>query len=190
MKLNDYLDYYTNVFIPVYADTVALLADKPEQLIIEQENSLSHLITYLKDTKDIDNLKKAKGHLQRATLDAYKMTWVELKKKLLIYTQIDKTNISIAFNLPSAEVLNLLTEFDKNIQEARLIEAKNIGKPNIDAINKYQKSVEIGFYLLSNVDNEKYISYTNFNIKSFLNNHIIGFILGITASLIASFILS
>ena len=187
MTLKDYTDYYTENFIPAYADAVAILADKPEQLVIEQENSLSHIIAFLKDNKDIDNLKKAKGHLERATLDAYKMTYVTLKEKINLYTGVDKNNLGIAFNLPQNEVIDLLKKYDKNVQEARLLEAKNIGKSNDSVIKKYEDSVKIGFKLLDSVDSEKYGSYKSFNIKYIIKNNIFGFFSGIIASLLVWF---
>lgn len=189
MNLNDYIEYYNNVFIPSYADAVALLADKPQQLIIEQENSLSHLILYLKDNTDINNLKKAKGHLERGTLDAYKMMWVELKKKLLYYTSHDKDNIALVFNLSTQEVLEKLEKFDKNIKEARLIEARNIGKGNLEVSEKYLDSILIGMELIDAIDFNKIKSHKKKTFKEIVKQNSLGFILGVSSSILASFII-
>jgi len=189
MTLKDYTDYYTDFFIPAYADAIGILADKPIQLIIEQENSLSHLIKYLENSSDIDNLKKAKGHIERATLDSYKIVWIEIKKKLDKYTSIDKDNVSTAFNLAEEEVIVKLKEFDKLSLEARKVEALNIGKDNIESAKMYFEVVKIGFFLLENIDTKKYKTYDKFDIKHFLNNHIIGFSMGILSSVIVTLLM-
>jgi len=190
MTLQEYTEYYNEIFIPAYADAVALLADKPEQLIIEQENSLSHLIPYLDDNNDITNLRRAKGHLERATLDAYKMTWVELKKKLMYYVSLDKSNVAVAFNLPVDEVLKDLSLFDTNIQEARLLEARNIGKGNVDVSEKYLNSILIAMKLLDSVDDDNVRSYQKHTFFDYIQKHSIGFGLGIVASLLATWIIT
>ena len=44
MTINEYSDFYHNYFKPAYANLVAVIADKPQQIIFEIENSFSHLI--------------------------------------------------------------------------------------------------------------------------------------------------
>lgn len=184
MTLQDYLDYYENVFKLAYADAVTVLADKPDQLIIEQENSLSHLICYLKDNSDISNLKKAKGHLERAALDSYKIMWVEIKKKLNYYTSLDNKNIAVVFNLEFGELERKLIKFDSNIKEARRIEAQNIGKENEVVSEKYLESIMLGNELLDLIDHNKVNSYKNITIINHIKNNFVGFIFGIISSLI------
>lgn len=188
MTLKEYLDFYHNTFLPIYADTVALLADKPRQLVIEQENSLSHLTQYLKDNKDIDNLKKAKGHLERAALDAYKISWVHIKRKIEKFTNLDTNQLALAFNISEDEVNKMINEFDVLIREARTLEMNNIGQKDEQAIEKYAQAVKIGYQLLEYADIKKYNLWNKFRIINVIKNQYICFGMGILSSLAATYI--
>ena len=84
MNYNDFIKFYKEVFLPVYADVVIFLNDKPIQILVEIENIFSHLMIFFdkKNPRDerIDNLNKAYNHLLRVTLDSYKILWVEISK--------------------------------------------------------------------------------------------------------------
>jgi hypothetical protein len=79
MTINEYSDFYHNFFKPAYADLVAIIADKPQQIIFEIENSFSHIMVYHSTDSDVaqnvkdENLVKAHNHLVRATMDCYKL---------------------------------------------------------------------------------------------------------------------
>lgn len=186
MTLEEYLNYYHNVFFPAYSDAVAVTGDKPIQLIIEQENSLSHLSFYLSDNTDITNLQRAKGHLERATLDSYKLQWLFIKDQLEIYININKRNIATAFNLPAQEVLEKLNNFQELVKQARKLEMKNIGKGVSEAAEMYANAVEIGYELLEKVDTEKYHTYNEFKLTNWIQDNIIALIVGAGGSLLAT----
>jgi len=71
--------YYREEFIPAYADVVVYLSAKPDETLLEIENIFSHVFQILNpeliDTKKMENIEKAKGHLERATLDCLKIIW-------------------------------------------------------------------------------------------------------------------
>lgn len=186
ITLDEYLKYYHNVFFPAYSDAIAVTGDKPIQLIVEQENSLSHLSFYLSDNNDTTNLLRAKGHLERATLDSYKLQWLFIKKQLEIYTNIDRKNVAVAFNLPAKEVLEKLDTFSKAVMKARKLEMQNIGKGISDAVEVYMEAVSIGVNLLENVDKEKYSSYNDFKLTNWLQDNVIALVVGAGGSLLAT----
>ena len=100
MVISDVFNYYSNEFLPVYARAVAELQDKPVQITVEIENAFSHLSVasiHERDgniQKQIEHLKKSLGHIERATLDAYKFIWISLLKKLILIQPFSCMKIS------------------------------------------------------------------------------------------------
>ena len=186
MTLARYLSYYYEQFIPAYADAVASLGDKPAQLLVEQENTLAHLLAYLKDDKDRDNLKKAYGHLERATLDCYKIIWVTHKEKLAYYIRLDNSNLALAFNASESEVMQKIEAIDTLAKEARELEARNIGQNSSKALEKYIQVVALERELLQSADIKKASSYKKFKLSHLIKEHSIGFGVGIVTSIFAS----
>jgi len=180
-------DYYYNTFVPAYADAVASIGDKPIQLLIEQENTLAHIIASIDDNGD-DNLKKAIAHLERATLDCYKIIWVVYKEKLEYFIKIDKTNFALAFNIDEAEVLEKINKIDSLAKEARRLESLNVGKNNSLALKKYMEVVEIEKELLESADMKKFSSYSRFKFSYILKDQVVGIIVGILTGLLTSYL--
>jgi len=181
MTLARYLSYYYGSFIPAYADAVATLGDKPAQLLVEQENTLAHLLAFLKNNDDTDNLKKAYGHLERATLDCYKIIWVTNKEKLSYYIRLDNSNLALAFNASESEVMQKIRQIDSLAKEARELEARGIGQNSSKALEKYIQVVALERELLDSADIKKASSYNKFKISHLLKDHAIGFATGIAA---------
>lgn len=102
-----------------------------EVLLIEFNNSLSHIISYYTQG-DKTNLKRAKEHLYRATLDGYKEI-------------INDENYIVIAN---KELMN-------SYLEIRLFEQQNIGNKNndnkLDIIDKY-KNIANNILTLLNLD--------------------------------------
>jgi len=188
MDIKELLDYYYQKFIPAYADAVASLGDKPVQLLVEQENTLAHLLAYLEDESDKANLKKACGHLERATLDCYKIIWIEYKEKLKFFISLDNSNLALAFNSNEGEVLKKIKKIDSLAKEARELESINIGKNSTLALDKYIEVVELEKELLDSVDLKKASSYNKFKLSHLIKDHSLGFILGIIAGLATSYL--
>jgi hypothetical protein len=188
MQVKELIDYYYLKFIPAYADAVASLGDKPVQLLVEQENTLAHLFAYLEDKNDEVNLKKAYGHLQRATLDCYKIIWIEYKEKLKFYISLDNSNLALAFNSKEGEVLEKIKKIDSLAKEARELESVNIGKNSTLALQKYIEVVELEKELLDSVDIKKVSSYNRFKLSHLLKDHSISIIIAIITGLISSYL--
>jgi len=190
MDTQDLLDYYYHKFIPAYADAVASLGDKPIQLLVEQENTLAHLMAHMADDTSDVNLKKACGHLERATLDCYKIIWVVYKEKLEFFISIDNSNIALAFNNEEGAILEKIKKIDILAKEARELESLNIGKNTTKALEKYMEVVEVEKELLAWVDIKKATSYNRFKFSHLLKDHGLGFFLGIVGGGVSTYLYS
>ena len=190
MHLQELLAYYYKNFIPAYADAVASLGDKPVQLLVEQENTLAHLFAYLEDTTNEHNLQKACGHLERATLDCYKIIWIEYKEKLKFYISLDNSNLALAFNSSESTVLEKIKKIDILAKEARELESLNIGKNTTKALEKYMEVVTLEKELLDSVDIKKASSYNKFKLSHLLKDHSIGIMIGIVTGVISTYLYS
>jgi len=88
MDINTVFKFYKDEFIPAYSDLVGYMGDKPQQVLIELENVLSHISQYfnpeINPEKVEINLHKAYDHLHRVTLDCYKLLWVIIHEQLKI----------------------------------------------------------------------------------------------------------
>ncbi len=82
MELDEVFEFYRTEFVPAYSDLVGYIGDKPQQIVIELENTFAHLSQYFNPSLDIHgkdkNLEKAHDHLVRVTLDCYKLLWVTI----------------------------------------------------------------------------------------------------------------
>jgi hypothetical protein len=188
MQMEDLQRYYYEKFIPAYADAVASLGDKPVQLLIEQENTLAHIFAHLEGESDGSNLKKAIAHLERATLDCYKIIWIEYKERLKSYISLDNSNLALAFNKEESELLAKIKKIDTLAREARELESLNVGKNTTKALEKYMEVVALEKELLDSVDIKKVSSYNQFQLKNFLQDQYLGLILGILGGLVSSYI--
>ena len=153
VTIDEVIDCYSNLFVDAYADLVSLTADKPSQVLIEIENFNSHLIVFLRKNgtpeEKQDNLKKAKGHLQRGALDCYKLLFVEINNRIRDFVR-DLSVEDVAFALGDGhnEKLKKWHDFSQLIREARKKEIKNIGSQQIaDTIATYKNAVDHGFEL-------------------------------------------
>lgn len=175
--------FYREHFIPVYSDFVALALIKPEQVLIEESNILSHIAQYFNGelTEDLqqDNLEKAKNHLTRVTIDLNKLVWAEVRWKVAPFAVRAKGRL--CFNLAENDIISLYADFLKKGREARLFEMSHIGNDPLDTIKFYEEVNAIGFILLDSLDYFK-ISKVQRWIKL---SGIKPFLLGVLASGIA-----
>ncbi len=118
------VDLYENIFKPAYADLVAYIGDKPIDILIEIENTLSHIFVALNDNEQEEirksNIEKAYNHLIRATLDCYKLLWVKLNEDIDRIFEI-KTK-RLALNISEYELIKLRNSFKEKAKEARKAE--------------------------------------------------------------------
>lgn len=152
-------DYYSNYFIPAYADLVSLTADKPAQVLVEIENFNSHIMAAFRHGSDSSdgksNISKAKTHLQRATLDCYKLLFVEINNRIREFVTGLSTE-DVAFTLGDSyhNDLKAWHVFSQEIRKARKNELSNTGTQKIeDTIEQYNKAVNNGFELYEKIVN-------------------------------------
>ena len=87
VTLYDYIKFYHGPFKTAFSKYTGFVLEKDEHILTAIESSHSHLMQYFQH-KDADasigqhNLSKAMGHLQRATLDCYKLLWVYLDQEI------------------------------------------------------------------------------------------------------------
>lgn len=86
MTIEEFFENYRNYFIEVYAEVVGLELVKPEQILVEESNILSHLAQStnkkLSEEDREKNLIKAEDHLVRVALDLQKLLWASLRNQL------------------------------------------------------------------------------------------------------------
>ncbi|MBL1245137.1 MAG: hypothetical protein COA39_012320 [Sulfurimonas sp.] len=195
MTISEYSDFYHNFFKPAYADLVAIIADKPQQIIFEIENSFSHLMVYHSTDPEIstdvknDNLIKAHNHLVRATMDCYKILWTELSNFLDKILE-NSSSRAFSFNDSESEIMKIWKNFKEKAVLARKEEMKSVGVNYIETINLYKEAVDEGRVLLEKYDFDKSNKVKRFNFFNLLKNQGLGFMLGIISGIIATWIMS
>jgi len=167
MTIEGFFEKYRDYFIEVYAELVGLELIKPEQILVEESNILSHLAQFtnkkLSPEERNKNLIKAEDHLIRASLDLQKLLWASLRSHLdnLIVGSPLKL---LSFNLPPEEVTNKYKDFINGGRSARKNEMKNIGNDPLAAVEKYKQINSIALELLETVDITK-IKIIEFELK-------------------------
>ncbi len=149
---------YKEYFLPAYSDLVAYLADKPQQILIEIENTFSHIAqTYNNDISQAqreDNLKKATAHMQRISLDCYKLLWAKMKGEIDVIFQ-SKDLRSFGLNMSEAEFIAKKEKFRGKVQEARKLELENVGVDPLKSLDAFGEAVSIGWEILKSIDENK-----------------------------------
>ena len=119
---------YRDSFQPIYADFVSLTSTKPQQILIEQENILTHISqsrnSQVSAENQQENLQKAFNHLVRVTLDMHKLVGTEIKNSLDNFVLNKKTRL--AFNLKESEVLQRYSAFIEKARSVRASEMANV----------------------------------------------------------------
>lgn len=168
MTIEEFFEDYRKYFIEAYAEVVGLELVKPEQILVEESNILSHLAqsTNKKLSKDDreKNLIKAEDHLVRVALDLQKLLWASLRNQLdnLIVGSPLKL---LSFNLPTEQVTNKYKDFIKGGVSTRKHEMENIGNDPLATVEKYKQVNNIAFELLDEVDITKITIIKQFELK-------------------------
>lgn len=154
----EFFHVYKDFFLPSYSDLVAYLADKPSQILVEIENAFSHLAqTYnenISEKLQEENLNKATAHLQRISLDCYKLLWAEMKIEIdAIFKSHDMR--SFGLNISEAEFVSKKESFASKAREARKLEIDSVGIEPLKSLNTYGEAVELGWQILKSVDPNK-----------------------------------
>ncbi|MBA5942082.1 MAG: hypothetical protein H0M93_01955 [Methanophagales archaeon] len=192
MDIDEIFAFYRCEFIPAYSDLVGYIGDKPRQVLIELENVLSHLSQNFNpkvDQKDkAKNLQMAYDHFVRATLDCYKLLWVNLHDQLKMI-EADESVRKLGLNISEAEFLMALQKIRKLAQEARSIELESVGLDPMASIDKYKAVVQEGYRLIEKKDKNKIKDIKS--LKGFISikGFITGMVIGVFAGVISGYLL-
>lgn len=148
-NLKEFLALYRNKYLPVYSDIVSYLADKPEQVLVESENILAHIImgidvTHNKSVRS-ENITKAYNHLQRLIIDCYKILWVR------IWDDIDEISkcpdLENCLTVPISDYIVAKERFRMYSSIARDLEINSVGHgPNImNCLDMYAYAINYGY---------------------------------------------
>ena len=183
-SLDELFDFYREECVPAYSDVVGYLAERPEQFLIEIENSFSHIAQYFNPELEQEdrekNISKAKDHLIRITLDSYKLLWILIDQDL---EEIhgDSFKRQFCVNLPQTEFALQFQEFKKLAQKARNLETSSVGVEPLKALEAYKETIALGRCLLDKVDPEKIENSKS--IRRFVSTR--EFIIGLTTGFIS-----
>lgn len=190
-KLCELAEYYRNDFLPVYADYVVLLKYKPEEVLSEIENILSHIIKVLLTEVDApkknENIEKARAHIDRAILDCLKGEWIE-QSEFLSNINGDEHLRRHCTNLPDHEFVGKYVEYNELLKEARRIELNSVGVNHQETIKAYKRAIELSKELIKQVDPSKIDSFERLRRIIFIKLNIYSFFIGVLASLMASYL--
>lgn len=183
--------YYRDEFVPAYADVVVFETAKPDETLLELENILSHVFQVLNpelnDTKKTENIEKAKGHLERATLDCLKIIWGDVGELIQDINE-DEDERRYCVNLSEADFKRKVAEYYELLAEARLIEMQSIGKTHDDTIKAYKRAIQLAKELLLSIDDAKIDNFASFRRIIKMKSNALSFVLGVLASLVASYL--
>jgi hypothetical protein len=189
MEIDDVFEFFHDVFTPAYVDLVTYIVKRPEQISFELEAVLSHLVqSYNKninDTKKNENIVKAMGHLERATLDSYKLLWVESFKSI-------KTIENLGFfrkfflNTPEYDFLVGVQKVRELARAARTKEMASMGIEPHASIDLYKELAKRSLQVAGSLDKHKTGAFKKITrptlIKTFFLQNIIGLITGFLSS--------
>ena len=138
---------YKEHFLPAYSDLVALTVEKPESILLEIESTLTHLMKYVMDEDKETNVKKAKGHVYRASLDCYKMMWD------FIYESVSGAfEYREAYKGDEADLLQRRRELYDALRSARRMESREVGSEHEETLNLYKKALAVGLEIFYSTD--------------------------------------
>jgi hypothetical protein len=196
-SLDELFDFYREECVPAYSDVVGYLAERPEQFLIEIENSFSHIAQYFNpelgpEDREI-NISKAKDHLVRLTLDSYKLLWILINQDLEeIYGDSFKRQFCV--NLPQNEFSIKFQEFKRLAQKARNLETSSVGVEPLRALEAYKETIALGRALLEKIDQEKIENSKSIrrfiSTREFIIGLTTGFISGVLSSLLVAWLLN
>lgn len=185
-------DFYSRIFLPAYARAIAELQDKPTQITVEIENAFSHMAVYfscLKNgniRKQNEHLKKAKGHLERATLDAYKFTWIALCKKSRIFD--GKGVLEHATKISLEKAVELQEDFKKAAKAARIQELSSLEEAPEKRNEFYKNAIDIADQLYDSLDMHKLRKFKSFSVAYHVKINFVTYLLGVLTGVAGNFV--
>lgn len=183
--------YYRDNFIPAYADVIVITNYKPEEILLEIENILSHFIQILNPGIDSgqksENINRARGHIERATLDCLKIVWTEQSMNL---SKINSDDLARRYciNMPEHEFVRNYEEYNGLLAKARLLEMNSVGTSHTETIVAYRRAIELAKIMSEHIDYNKLNSFNAFRKILSAKTNLFSFILGVVASLVATYL--
>jgi len=174
---------------------VGYFGEKPEQILIETENTLAHLAQYFNPKLDSrireSNLHKAYSHLVRVTLDCYKLLWWKINEDLLIVYNDKDINI-FYINAPINKFNYEYQLFVSKSQEARKKELECIGVDPLESVELYKETILIGKKLFGYIDRYKKQQFddlkTIIDTRKFVSSLAISFVVGVLTGFVGNYL--
>ena len=184
-------DLYQGHFKDIYADLCIVRGNKPAQIAFEIEAAFSHLSVAKLNSDDAElyekNLNRAKGHIERAILDAVKILWLEYHNRLVNVVQ-DPGLRQFCVNCSEAEFIQSFHQAEAQTIEARKVEIDNVGKDPLASIAMYYDAAKSMQETLMKVDEVKKANFSKFSFGNFIKTQAAGLIIGIMAGLITGYV--
>jgi hypothetical protein len=182
-------NFLKNKFYRIYGDLVILTGNKPQEVLLQFEDVISHLCTAnLSKSEKVkqQNWGKALGHLQRATLDVSKLLWLETKRKIdFVYSDDDIKKFCL--NCSDVKFTKLYTKGVTLAQKARKLELDNVGLDPTESIEAYYQAINSMQLASQQVDDGKLASFRRFKFWYKGKEYLIGFVIGFFSSIAASY---
>ena len=193
VSFEEFLQLYHDEFLPAYSDLVGFIADKPSNMLLDIENTFSHLMVHFiaHDSPQIsqENLDKSYNHLIRLTLDCHKLLWVAMNK-IIDDLMGDEAKRKFVVTLPEDELIRRFRNYKSSAQNARATEIANIGINPILAIHEYQRATELAMSIIENIDDMKTQYYEKHRFRYWVKTQCAGILIGgIIATILVTIIL-
>jgi len=191
-EFEEFVLFYNNEFLPAYSDMVGFIVYKPEEVLISLEHSFSHILQYftpgIAEELKRENLLKAKHHIQRATLDCYKIFWHAMDVYLVKLVD-DHNKRKFCINMTEGDFLRAFFDFKTKAQEARRIEARNVGINLLETIEAYKTACSYGKIIYNNIDTVKMADFDKLRTKIWAFISAREYIAGVLTAVIAGLII-
>ncbi len=181
VSFEEFVRLYSDEFLPAYSDLVGFIADKPSNMLLDIENTFSHLMVYffMRDSSQIsqENLDKAYNHLIRLTLDCDKLLWASMDKTINELMG-DEAKRKFVVTLHEDELIRRFRDYKVSAQHARTIENANIGINPLLAIREYQHTTELAMSIIDNIDEMKTQYFEKHRYRYWLKTQCTGILIG------------
>jgi len=189
--IDSYREYYFSTFLPAYADLTGYTLMKHKEILYSIDSANSHLMKYLSPELEPniqdENIKKAMTHLERATLDCYKLLWMHFEKDLKSLISDSEKRV-LCVNMSESDLLDRYHKAEFAIVDSRRFELQNVGLDLKDTIEKYKNAFQLVKTILENVDPKALEMFDKKRKHNKWRDIGIAFIIGLIAGIIASII--
>jgi hypothetical protein len=192
MTLEEIFNFYSTVFLPNYSRVTAETLEKPVQVAVEIENAFSHIAVYYEfakqgnQEKQSEHISKAKGHLERATLDCLKLTLIEVARQARIFEKPGVLEHATTGKLQ--ETRALLENFKISWKETRRKEVCGLEEDPETRIQYYTETIKIADDLMFLLDYERLAKLKSFWFMYYAKSLILSFALGAMSGVLGNYI--